>query len=156
MLLEASADTGEDAARPCGWREIRQRPAAAGPGGETAAPVGCPGRRSAERNLTVARVLEAHSDALAILAEAGPPTPDGTWGVSPPRPPRTGWRPPLVAALPSWTGVKPGRSLAGQLDYALVTAHEGEAAAALPASSLIEPRSRGPAGTVGGPRGCGP
>ena len=35
----------------------------------------------AERNLTVARVLEAHCDALAILAEAGDPPPDGTWGV---------------------------------------------------------------------------
>jgi hypothetical protein len=34
-----------------------------------------------ERNLTVARVLEAHSDALAILAESGAPVPDGTWGV---------------------------------------------------------------------------
>ena len=35
----------------------------------------------AEQNLTVARVLEAHSDALAILAEAGAPVPSGTWGV---------------------------------------------------------------------------
>lgn len=34
-----------------------------------------------EHNLTVARVLEAHSDALAILDEAGAATPDGTWGV---------------------------------------------------------------------------
>src|SRR5690242_5395148 len=32
-------------------------------------------------NLTAARVLEAHSDALAILAEAGAPAPEGTWGV---------------------------------------------------------------------------
>src|ERR1700735_5394823 len=34
-----------------------------------------------EHNLTVARVLEAHSDALAILNEAGAATPEGTWGV---------------------------------------------------------------------------
>ena len=34
-----------------------------------------------EHNLRSARVLEAHSDALAILAEAGEPAPDGTWGV---------------------------------------------------------------------------
>ena len=36
---------------------------------------------AAEHNLTVARVLEAHSDALAILAEAGEPVTQGTWGV---------------------------------------------------------------------------
>jgi hypothetical protein len=80
----------------------------------------------AERNLTVARVLEAHSDALAILAEAGQPVPGGTWGVfaaeaAPHR---------LTASGPDGrtvlTGVKPWCSLAGQLDYALVTAHAGE------------------------------
>ena len=35
----------------------------------------------AERDLTAARILEAHSDALAILHEADVPEPDGTWGV---------------------------------------------------------------------------
>lgn len=40
-----------------------------------------------ERNLTVARVLEAHGDTLAILAESGAPVPDGTWEYSPPKPP---------------------------------------------------------------------
>lgn len=52
-----------------------------------------------ERNLAVARVLEAHSDALAILAESGAPVPDGTWGVFAAEGPRTGWKHPIVAAL---------------------------------------------------------
>lgn len=81
---------------------------------------------AAERNLTVARVLEAHSDALAILAEAGEPVPDGTWGVF------------AAEAAPHrleaherdgrtiLTGVKPWCSLADRLDAALVTAHVGD------------------------------
>jgi alkylation response protein AidB-like acyl-CoA dehydrogenase len=79
-----------------------------------------------EHNLTVARVLEAHSDALAILAEAGEPVPDGTWGVF------------AAEAAPYHleaherdgrailTGVKPWCSLAARLDAALVTAHVGD------------------------------
>jgi alkylation response protein AidB-like acyl-CoA dehydrogenase len=79
-----------------------------------------------ERNLTVARVLEAHSDALAILAESGAAMPDGTWGVF------------AAEAAPhrleahggdgavTLTGVKPWCSLAAQLDAALVTAHAGD------------------------------
>jgi alkylation response protein AidB-like acyl-CoA dehydrogenase len=79
-----------------------------------------------ERNLTVARVLEAHSDALAILAEAGEPAPEGVWGVfaaeaAPHR---------LEASQRGGgtilTGVKPWCSLAAQLDAALVTASLGE------------------------------
>jgi hypothetical protein len=54
-----------------------------------------------KRKLTVARVLEAHSDALAILAESGAPVPNGTWGYSPPKPPLTSWKRPIVAALRS-------------------------------------------------------
>jgi hypothetical protein len=78
----------------------------------------------AEQNLTVARVLEAHSDALAILAEAGAPAPDGTWGVfaaeaAPHRLAASG-EPGGPVTL---TGVKPWCSLAGLLDNALVTAH---------------------------------
>jgi hypothetical protein len=80
----------------------------------------------AEQNLTVARVLEAHSDALAILAEAGVPAPDGTWGVfaaeaAPHR--LTATERPGGAGQVTLTGVKPWCSLAGQLDGALVTAH---------------------------------
>ena len=78
-------------------------------------------------DLTAARVLEAHLDALAILAEAelssmaGPGT---TWGVFAAEgpgvrldavdQPGTGW---VV------TGTKPWCSLAGRLTHALVTAH---------------------------------
>jgi hypothetical protein len=80
----------------------------------------------AQQNLTVARVLEAHSDALAILAEAGEPPPDGTWGVfaaeaAPHR---------LEAAAGGGgtvlAGVKPWCSIADRLDSALVTAHVGD------------------------------
>jgi alkylation response protein AidB-like acyl-CoA dehydrogenase len=80
----------------------------------------------AERNLTAARVLEAHSDALAILAEAGMPAPEGTWGVF-----AAEAAPHRLEAFSRngatvLCGVKPWCSLAGQLDYALVTAHSGD------------------------------
>jgi alkylation response protein AidB-like acyl-CoA dehydrogenase len=79
-----------------------------------------------ERNLTVARVLEAHSDALAILAEAGEPVPDGAWGVfaaeGGPRRLEASDR----GGGTMLTGVKPWCSLAGQLDAALVTACIGD------------------------------
>src|SRR4029077_9271013 len=86
-----------------------------------------------EQNLTAGRVLEAHSDALAILAEAGAPPPDGTWGVFaaeaappglPPSPGPPGHSGPGGSGGPvTLTGVKPWCSLAGLLDSALVTAH---------------------------------
>ena len=76
----------------------------------------------AERNLTVARVLEAHSDALAILAEAGQDPPDGTWGVFAAE--AAGHR--VDACQSALTGVKPWCSLAGSLDSALVTAYVGD------------------------------
>jgi alkylation response protein AidB-like acyl-CoA dehydrogenase len=82
----------------------------------------------ARQNLTVARVLEAHSDALAILAEAGQDAPDGTWGVFAAE---SAQHRLLAAPGPGpgqvlLTGVKPWCSLAGQLDSALVTAHAGQ------------------------------
>jgi alkylation response protein AidB-like acyl-CoA dehydrogenase len=85
----------------------------------------------AAADLTAARILEAHSDALAILAEASAadeysqPPPGGTWGVFAAEGPGvrldatdgpSGWR--LV-------GTKPWCSLGGALDHALVTAHAG-------------------------------
>jgi len=77
-----------------------------------------------EQNLTAGRVLEAHTDALAILAEAGAPPPDGTWGVfaaeAAPHRLTASARPGGPVTL---TGVKPWCSLAGLLDSALVTAH---------------------------------
>lgn len=81
----------------------------------------------ARQNLTVARVLEAHSDALAILAEAGQPAPGGTWGVfaAETAQHRLTAAPGRGAGQVVLTGVKPWCSLAGQLDSALVTAHAG-------------------------------
>jgi hypothetical protein len=73
----------------------------------------------AEQNLTAARVLEAHADALAILAESGAAVPGGTWGVFAAE--AAGQR--LRAEGGTLTGVKPWCSLAGELDSALVTAH---------------------------------
>ncbi|MGH3155304.1 MAG: acyl-CoA dehydrogenase [Streptosporangiaceae bacterium] len=80
-----------------------------------------------EHNLTLARVLEAHSDALAILAESGAPAPEGTWGVfaaeaAPHRLEARGG----AGGRVSLTGVKPWCSLGARLDAALVTAHVGE------------------------------
>lgn len=81
---------------------------------------------AAEQNLTVARVLEAHSDALAILSEAGEATPDGTWGVF-----AAEAAPHCLEAREQGgrvvlSGVKPWCSLAAGLDAALVTAHVGD------------------------------
>jgi alkylation response protein AidB-like acyl-CoA dehydrogenase len=80
-------------------------------------------------NLTVARVFEAHTDALAILAEAGIDTADAlTWGVFAAEAPGQ-----AVAARVApdgsvtLTGTKPWCSLGGVLDAALVTAHVGDA-----------------------------
>ena len=83
---------------------------------------------SGEHNLTVARVLEAHSDALAILAEAGEPVPEGTWGVfaAEAAPHRLEAREQGGGGRVALTGVKPWCSLAAVLDAALVTAHVGD------------------------------
>ena len=87
----------------------------------------------AAADLTVARVVEAHLDAVAILAEAGPdagrlpgdaPGDDATWGVFAAEAPGA-----VLEAEPDghggWlvNGVKPWCSLAGRLSHALVTAH---------------------------------
>ncbi len=80
-----------------------------------------------EHNLTVARVLEAHSDALAILGEAGAPPPDGTWGVFAAEAPPHRLEAEVRGEQVSLTGVKPWCSLADRLDAALVTAHVGQA-----------------------------
>lgn len=78
----------------------------------------------ARANLTVARILEAHTDALAILAEAGDDVPANTaMGVFA----AESGEHRLEAARRGMgvvlSGVKPWCSLAGQLDAALVTAH---------------------------------
>jgi alkylation response protein AidB-like acyl-CoA dehydrogenase len=123
-LVEASGSAGEDAGQAVGLAEHYGRLLPQPGAGETArrwavlAAVG-------ERNLTVARILEAHSDALAILAEAGEAVPDGAWGVfAAEAPPQR-----LEASKGDdgtiLTGVKPWCSLAAQLDAALVTAYDG-------------------------------
>jgi alkylation response protein AidB-like acyl-CoA dehydrogenase len=77
-------------------------------------------------DLSTARVLEAHLDAVAILAEAGCDAlpPDSTWGVFAAESPRGR----VVAVgddVHGWTltGRKPWCSLADRLSHALVTAH---------------------------------
>ena len=91
----------------------------------------------AAADLTAARVLEAHTDALAILrqvpgglSEAHPAAEDSrSWGVFAAEGP--GMRVSATRAGAGWqlTGRKPWCSLAGSLSHALVTAHtspEGE------------------------------
>jgi alkylation response protein AidB-like acyl-CoA dehydrogenase len=74
-------------------------------------------------DLTAARILEAHSDALAILDEAGEGAPLGSWGVFAAEAPST-----VLTATEandgtwSLTGTKAWCSLGGKLDSALVTA----------------------------------
>ncbi len=110
------------------------------------------GGRTAERfavlaalgraDLTTARVFEAHTDALAIIAESGAPLDSGkTWGVfaaeaagtrltaAPAEQTSAGPGPgpgPGPGDTVSLTGEKPWCSLGGVLDAALVTAHIGE------------------------------
>jgi len=75
-------------------------------------------------DLTTARAVEPHWDAVAILGQAGTVVPEGTtWGVYAAAPPGT-----TLAAVPAddgaWqlSGVKPWCSLADRVSHALVTA----------------------------------
>ncbi|WP_432570342.1 acyl-CoA dehydrogenase [Kineococcus sp. SYSU DK005] len=80
--------------------------------------------RLAAGDLTTARVVEAHLDAVAVLAEAGRAVPPGsTWGVFAAEAP--GARLEGVRGPDGWalSGTKPWCSLAGDLTHALVTAH---------------------------------
>jgi alkylation response protein AidB-like acyl-CoA dehydrogenase len=81
----------------------------------------------AAQDLTAARILEAHSDALAILAEAGWSCPDGRWGVFAAEAPNAVLTATQTEAGWTVTGTKPWCSLASVLDHALVTAHVGSA-----------------------------
>ncbi len=84
----------------------------------------------AAEDLTVARVVEPHLDALAILDQAGAiptPEPDAVWGVFAAESPGVA----LTAGRAldgTWTlsGTKPWCSLADRLHRAIVTAHVGE------------------------------
>lgn len=85
-------------------------------------------RAVARESLTAGRVLEAHTDALAILAEAGESAPpDTSWGVFAAEGPATRLTARTADGTFRLTGVKPWCSLAGLLDHALVTAHVGDA-----------------------------
>ncbi len=123
----------------------------------------------AAADLTVARVLEPHLDALAILGQAGaaghcvPADPERvTWGVYAAEGP--GLRVEATAdASGTWrlTGRKPWCSLAGQVDAALVTAWSGPEERRLYAVDLRRPEvtvvddgswvARGLSGVVSGP-----
>jgi len=125
-LVESSQKVGEDATAALRLAEELGRMLPQPGGGDTAARWAVLAAVSRE-SLTAGRVLEAHSDALSILAEAGQPAPAGAWGVF------------AAEAAPhrlearehgggiALHGVKPWCSLAGQLDAALITAHVGTA-----------------------------
>ncbi len=126
-LLDAAAGAGEDVdaalalAVDCG----SHLPA---PGGGATAERWTVLAQVAAVNLTAARVLEAHSDALAILHEAGDAAqPGGSWGVFAAEGPESR----LVAqgngpAGTTLSGSKPWCSLGDRLDHALVTAQRGD------------------------------
>jgi alkylation response protein AidB-like acyl-CoA dehydrogenase len=83
-------------------------------------------RAVAAADLTVARVLEPHVDALAILAEAGVAPAPGLWGVYAAEAAGVELR--AFRDGDNWrlAGTKPWCSLAGHLDQALVTARVGD------------------------------
>ncbi|PZS15945.1 MAG: acyl-CoA dehydrogenase [Pseudonocardiales bacterium] len=84
-------------------------------------------------DLTAARILEAHGDALAIVAEAadagdaGDQAPSGTWGVFAAEGPNARLDASMGSAGWRLDGTKPWCSLGGVLDHALVTAYAGQA-----------------------------
>ena len=80
----------------------------------------------AAQDLTVGRILEAHSDALAILAEAGDDDAEGTWGVFAAEAPGVRLDAATISGETVLHGTKPWCSLAGELDHALVTAFAGD------------------------------
>lgn len=81
--------------------------------------------QAAAADLSAARILEAHSDALAILHEAGAASPAGTWGVFAAEAKGTRLDATEVGDDATLSGTKPWCSLAGSLDHALVTAYNG-------------------------------
>jgi alkylation response protein AidB-like acyl-CoA dehydrogenase len=79
----------------------------------------------ATANLSAARVFEAHTDALAIIAEAGESAPAGTYGVFAAEAPDCRLEAEPSGGLFRLTGTKPWCSLGSVLDRGLVTAHTG-------------------------------
>lgn len=93
----------------------------------------------ASHDLGVARAIEPHLDAVAILTQAGRPLPEGTWGVFA----AEGGPDPLraIPAHDGWVlaGTKPWCSLAADLNAALVTARTSEGEPRLFAVDLAAP-----------------
>ena len=79
----------------------------------------------ASADLTAARTLEPHLDALAILNQAGMSAEPGTWGVFAAEGPGVALAATRVGGTWELSGRKPWCSLAGSLDHAVVTAHTG-------------------------------
>ncbi len=77
-------------------------------------------------DLTVARVLEPHLDALAILEQAGLPAATGVWGVFAAEAPGEPLRARPAGAAYTLDGRKHWCSLGAVLDRALVSAHVGQ------------------------------
>lgn len=123
-LVEACQKAGEDTAAALRLAEEYGRMLPQPGRGDTATRWAVLAAVSRE-SLTVGRVLEAHSDALAILVEAGEPVPAGTWGVFAAEAAAHRLEARDSGGQVTLHGVKPWCSLAGQLDAALVTAHAG-------------------------------
>ncbi len=102
-LVEASRKAGEDAAAALRLAEDFGRMLPQPGGGDTAARWTVLAAVSRE-SLTVGRVLEAHSDALAILGEAGERRWPGPGACLRRRRRRTGWRHVSVADPSLCTG----------------------------------------------------
>lgn len=90
-------------------------------------------------DLSVARVVEPHLDALAILSQAGIAADGGVWGVYAAHGP--GHRLEAVADGGRWSlsGTKPWCSLAGEIAHAVVTAHTSATTTRAFAVSLRHP-----------------
>lgn len=138
--VAGDADRALDLARDVGWRLPRP---GSGRTGERWRRL----RDIAAADLTAARVLEAHADALAILAEAADDEVGAVagdthrlWGVFAAEGP--GARLDAEPVGDRWVlrGIKPWCSLAGRLDRALVTAHAGPAGRRLFAIDLTDRR----------------
>jgi alkylation response protein AidB-like acyl-CoA dehydrogenase len=141
--VAGDADRALDLARDIGWRLPR-------PGSGRTGERWLRLRGIAAADLTAARVLEAHADALAILAEAADDQDDEPgivngdnhrlWGVFAAEGP--GVRLEAEPAGDGWVlrGTKPWCSLAGRLDRALVTAHVGSTGRRLFAIDLTDRR----------------
>ncbi|MET4060540.1 alkylation response protein AidB-like acyl-CoA dehydrogenase [Arthrobacter sp. UYP6] len=101
----------------------------------------------AAADLTAARALEPHLDALAIMAQAGIHAEPGTWGVFAAEGPGTALAATQTGTGWELSGRKPWCSLAGRLDYAVVTAHTGSGRRRAFAVDLRQPSVTPVAGT---------